>query len=423
MWKIHGKQYNLELFMDKHPGGRKILEIAKNQPDLTPAFESYHALCDRDKINAIMKKYEVGSCEKSLYTFEEKGFYKTLVKEVRKTWNRQNSKWCFGWLFNSMMTFGFFIYTYLLTFWYTDTNFFIRLASSVTAGTLLIQTAFQIYHDATHYALLTNSVANQTISKFFAGLLLWDWAVWLQHHSLRHHSYTGHKMLDPDVYNKKDHSYVVLISKKITNWYFLPILIMIYSPGIYLGQVLSYMKGLLKRKLWNMDIICQKTMLEYLIITFHIFMMIHGKSWLLFFSFVISMNINYCIAVLPDHDTMETLENSKKKCSDWGESQVLHSANFSNKNMVYTRLYGGINYQIEHHLFPTVCSYHLPKLKKLVVKTCKEFGINYVEIPTILGAYQSALDNLFIPQKEVPKLPPKASFAAKGSLYPICDST
>ena len=63
--------------------------------------------------------------------------------------------------------------------------------------------------------------------------------------------------------------------------------------------------------------------------------------------------------------------------------------------MIYTRLYGGINYQIEHHLFPTVCSYHLPKLKKIVVKKCKEFGIHYVEIPTILGAYRSAINNLY----------------------------
>ena len=125
-------------------------------------------------------------------------------------------------------------------------------------------------------------------------------------------------------------------------------------------------------------------------------MLIHGRSWILFSLFMVSININYSLAILPDHDTLETFENRKNECTDWGESQVIHTANFGNKNMLYTRLYGGINYQIEHHLFPTVCSSHLPKLKKTVVKKCKEFGIHYVEIPTILGAYQSSINNLYI---------------------------
>ena len=59
MWKIHGKVYDLENFLEFHPGGKAILEQAKGDKDLTAAFESYHALCDMDKIKRMMKKYEI----------------------------------------------------------------------------------------------------------------------------------------------------------------------------------------------------------------------------------------------------------------------------------------------------------------------------------------------------------------------------
>ena len=391
MWKIHGKVYNLDTFLDKHPGGRSILEAAKDQPDLTAAFESYHALCDMDKINTIMKKYEVGTCGPSLYTFNETGFYKTLVKEVKKSWNRHNSKWNSEWLFTSFVTFGVFLYTYLIAFWFTGNPFFIRCAGSIAAGTFMIQSGFQIYHDASHYAISTSSTVNDTISKFFAGVLLWDWKIWQLHHSIRHHSYTGHSEFDPDSIDGGKEAATFICKHTAFSSF-----IMSIFPGLWVGQCVSYIYGLTTGKLWNMKITHRKNEMEYIGIIFHIFMLIHGRSWILFSLFMVSININYSLAILPDHDTLETFENRKNECTDWGESQVIHTANFGNKNMLYTRLYGGINYQIEHHLFPTVCSSHLPKLKKTVVKKCKEFGIHYVEIPTILGAYQSSINNLYI---------------------------
>lgn len=54
-------------------------------------------------------------------------------------------------------------------------------------------------------------------------------------------------------------------------------------------------------------------------------------------------------------------------------------------------LYGGINYQIEHHLFPTLSHVHYSAIQPVVRKTCAEFGIPYVDHPTVGAAYRSAL--------------------------------
>lgn len=50
-------------------------------------------------------------------------------------------------------------------------------------------------------------------------------------------------------------------------------------------------------------------------------------------------------------------------------------------------MFGGINYQIEHHLFPSVCGVHLSEIAPIVKKTCKEFDIPYVHHNTLNDAY------------------------------------
>ena len=52
-WYLYGHVYDLTNFLDKHPGGRTILEFTKNEGDITATFESYHSLAD---IKSISKK-------------------------------------------------------------------------------------------------------------------------------------------------------------------------------------------------------------------------------------------------------------------------------------------------------------------------------------------------------------------------------
>ena len=99
MWKIKGKKYDLEPFLDKHPGGRRILTACKGDNDLTATFESNHAFCNMQKIEQIMKKYEVGTCDKSNFTFKQNGFYRTLQTRVKSViYDSKSNCWWNSWL-------------------------------------------------------------------------------------------------------------------------------------------------------------------------------------------------------------------------------------------------------------------------------------------------------------------------------------
>ena len=60
-WYLYGKTYNLINFLDKHPGGRTILELTKNEDDITATFESYHSLANLRNIKKTLEKYKISN--------------------------------------------------------------------------------------------------------------------------------------------------------------------------------------------------------------------------------------------------------------------------------------------------------------------------------------------------------------------------
>ena len=59
VWIINNIAYDLTEFMDKHPGGRAILERTKNKGDITDLFNTFHARADMVKIREMMEKYKI----------------------------------------------------------------------------------------------------------------------------------------------------------------------------------------------------------------------------------------------------------------------------------------------------------------------------------------------------------------------------
>jgi linoleoyl-CoA desaturase len=73
----------------------------------------------------------------------------------------------------------------------------------------------------------------------------------------------------------------------------------------------------------------------------------------------------------------------------WAEHQMRTTMNFANGDPVFTWLVGGLNFQVEHHLFPTICHIHYPKISKIVEKTAREFHVPYLSRKTFAGALWS----------------------------------
>ena len=63
----------------------------------------------------------------------------------------------------------------------------------------------------------------------------------------------------------------------------------------------------------------------------------------------------------------------------WAIHQVETTVDFARRSRVAAWFLGGLNFQIEHHLFPRICHINYPAISKLVEQTCQEFGVKYNE--------------------------------------------
>jgi linoleoyl-CoA desaturase len=77
----------------------------------------------------------------------------------------------------------------------------------------------------------------------------------------------------------------------------------------------------------------------------------------------------------------------ERKIEDtWAAHQMLNTTNFCPGSTITSWFIGGLNYQIEHHLFPNVCHVHYPKISAIVRHTAEEYDLPYNVHKTFLGA-------------------------------------
>jgi linoleoyl-CoA desaturase len=69
--------------------------------------------------------------------------------------------------------------------------------------------------------------------------------------------------------------------------------------------------------------------------------------------------------------------------SDWAEHQIATTVDFARGNGLLGWYLGGLNFQVEHHLFPRVCHLHYPALARIVEETCRAHGVRYRCEPTL----------------------------------------
>jgi linoleoyl-CoA desaturase len=68
-----------------------------------------------------------------------------------------------------------------------------------------------------------------------------------------------------------------------------------------------------------------------------------------------------------------TMENA------WAIHQVETTVDFARRSRIQSWLLGGLNFQIEHHLFPRVCHVNYPAISKIVEQACRDFGVRHGE--------------------------------------------
>lgn len=78
-----------------------------------------------------------------------------------------------------------------------------------------------------------------------------------------------------------------------------------------------------------------------------------------------------------------------RMAAEWAVHQVHTTVDFARHNRLLTVYLGGLNYQIEHHLFPQICHLHYPKLAPIVEDVCRRFGVRYRAHPSLWAALAS----------------------------------
>jgi linoleoyl-CoA desaturase len=119
------------------------------------------------------------------------------------------------------------------------------------------------------------------------------------------------------------------------------------------------------------------------------------KSWLLFFLCMhiglgLTLSIVFQLAHVVEETKFDAVNGDAKQIeNEWAIHQVVTTANFSANNRIISWFVGGLNYQIEHHLFPRISHIHYPALSRLVQAECAAFDVPYNTLPTFKAAVVS----------------------------------
>ncbi len=412
-WKIHDKYYDLTEFMYSHPGGLEIIKLAQNTADCTVLFETYHAFSSKyESIKKQLSLYEVDlstqpntetkSKQPPTYDFTS---YRKLVRRVKDELelDMTNIKANWFWYIKNICLAALYVGSiyYMLTMASTT---FEQIIGGFIVGFLLYAIGFNVMHDGMHWGLFSTSYTklNWILGSIVGNLLLYNPIMWFYHHTYAHHSYTGNDIHDPDMkhfrpFARKFDSDNRIIKFICSIQHYLITFIAVIFPGMGFGQAFAYLISnftgrifgtpIPKKKYSSFDICI--SLLKLYILTYF------GPAGII--SYIISCNLFYHINVLGDHDVYEsavTNHMSDNSDPDWLKIQISNSANFVPNNLVWTHLFGGINYQIEHHLFPNICHVHYPRIAQIVKAYCKENNIPHVEHHSLINTYKSFLQTM-----------------------------
>jgi linoleoyl-CoA desaturase len=119
------------------------------------------------------------------------------------------------------------------------------------------------------------------------------------------------------------------------------------------------------------------------------------QAWLVFFlcmhvALGLTLSIVFQLAHVVEETEFESSTGDEQQIeNEWAIHQVRTTANFAPGNPVISWFAGGLNYQIEHHLFPRISHVHYPAISKLVQAECAAYGLPYHSLPSFKAAVVS----------------------------------
>jgi linoleoyl-CoA desaturase len=261
-----------------------------------------------------------------------------------------------------------------------------------------------VMHDANHGAYSNKSWLN-TLIGYSLNLVGANSFNWKMQHNVLHHTYTNVHEEDEDISPRgilrmTPHSDWKSIHKfqHFYAWFLYGLMTIVWMVVKDFARLRKYQKnGLAKKHKANIRkewLILIATKLVYVGYIFIIPLVFTALPWWQILVGILIMHYiaGFMLAIIfqPAHvidgtefplpDDNNALENN------WAVHQLLTTTNFGNKSRWFSWYVGGLNFQIEHHLFPNVCHVHYRKISSIVKDTASEFGLPYKSTKTFIGA-------------------------------------
>lgn len=291
----------------------------------------------------------------------------------------------------------------------------IAVALCVLMGVNMAILGFNVMHEGGHQTFSKHKWLNNT-SAFTLNLLggtIWFWKI---KHNINHHTFTNIEGKDDDIdvkpFMRLHEEQAYHKAHRFQHWYCFILYGISHFVWLFWDDFEKYFTGRLLENgntmplsqhvvFWSTKLIYIGVYMVLPIIMVGLVPAIIGFS---IASFVcgLTLAIVFQLAhVVGDTQFPAPNDQTGKVGSEWAVHQMNTTANFATKNKFVSWMLGGLNFQVEHHLFPQISHVHYPKVNEIIKETCKEYNVTYIEYESMIKAIGAHLSHL----KELGKSP------------------
>nr|XP_056707965.1 acyl-CoA (8-3)-desaturase-like [Euleptes europaea] len=380
MWLVVDRRvYDVGRFYRRHPGGARILQGHIGE-DATDAFHAFHVDCTLVKkfLNSLMIG-ELASDEPSSEPSKNKQLTEDF-RELRATVKKMGLLKPNTFFFLSLLLHILLLETAAwFTIWYFGTSLLPFTASLILLTVSQVQASW-LQHDLGHLSVFQKNKWNRLLHKFVMCHLIGASAKWWNLWHSQHHAKPNCYSKDPDI---NLHPFVFALGKKLSvelgikktkympynhqhKYFFITV------PPLLFPTYFQYHNFYLviKKRFW-VELAC---MLSFYIRFFFICGSLLGLNSLAFYLLLRMLESSWFVWVSQMNHLPMDIDYDKNL--DWVSSQLQATCNV-HQSLFNDWFTGHLNFQIEHHLFPSMPRHNFWKVAPLVKSLCSKHGIEY----------------------------------------------
>ncbi|HLZ16946.1 MAG TPA: acyl-CoA desaturase [Cyclobacteriaceae bacterium] len=286
---------------------------------------------------------------------------------------------------------------------FVNPSVWISLLLAVMLGINLAVLGFNVMHEGGHQSFSKHSWLN-SVAAYFLNALGGNTHFWKVKHNINHHTYTNIAGMDSDIsvepFMRLHPNQPRLVAHRYQHVYWFVLYGISYMAWVFYEDFVKYFSRKIavhmpaKSLPLKEHLVFWVTKISYVLIYLALPIIMLGwvkaLAGFVIVTFVCGLFISIVFQLAHVVENTDFPAESKIE-KEWAVHQIGTTSNFGTSSKLLFWLLGGLNFQVEHHLFPRVSHVHYPQISRLVKETCLEFNIVYHEYKSMAGAFISHL--------------------------------